>query len=263
MGRERTRRHALVVSIAEAIHAQFERGDWTELGYRTGTREWLGEHPRLFRSLYFGDDDYKMCVYEAIEHVLEDDGNLQALLEMKKIRGVLEDEAPELLAEFSDDFNNEAVEDPELKLTSATVERILKDIEAKLGTGLAPDAVDRAHTALHGHLEFVCAEANLNVSEDASLTKLFKELRKKHPAFQAGEGVRKADIENILNSFANVVDKLNPIRNRASLAHPNEQILAEPEAKLVIHAARTILHYVDDKLKAYNSERKGLDDIPF
>jgi hypothetical protein len=45
-----------------------------------------------------------------------------------------------------------------------------------------------------------------------------------------------------------VLDAMNPLWNRASLAHPNPPLLAEPEAMLVINAARTILHYLDAKL---------------
>jgi hypothetical protein len=41
--------------------------------------------------------------------------------------------------------------------------------------------------------------------------------------------------------------------HNASPAHPNEALLAEPEAMLVINAAKTILHYLDNKLTAVKS----------
>jgi hypothetical protein len=49
--------------------------------------------------------------------------------------------------------------------------------------------------------------------------------------------------------MATVVDVLNPLRNKASVAHPNEQLLAEPEALLVINSVRTLLNYLDLKLQ--------------
>lgn len=49
-------------------------------------------------------------------------------------------------------------------------------------------------------------------------------------------------------SFASAVDALNPIRNNASVAHPNAALLAEPEAMLVINSVRTLLHYLDSKI---------------
>jgi hypothetical protein len=47
--------------------------------------------------------------------------------------------------------------------------------------------------------------------------------------------------------MGSIMDVLNPIRNNASMAHPND-LLDPPEAMLVINAARTILHYIDTKL---------------
>lgn len=52
----------------------------------------------------------------------------------------------------------------------------------------------------------------------------------------------------LLRSFGTIVDTLNPLRNKASIAHPNKALLSEPEAILVINAVRTILHYFDEKI---------------
>lgn len=38
------------------------------------------------------------------------------------------------------------------------------------------------------------------------------------------------------------------IRNHASVAHPIEELLEEPEPMLVINITRSILHYLDAKL---------------
>jgi len=37
------------------------------------------------------------------------------------------------------------------------------------------------------------------------------------------------------------------VRNNASVAHPNEALLGEPEATLVINTVRTLLSYLEDK----------------
>lgn len=44
-----------------------------------------------------------------------------------------------------------------------------------------------------------------------------------------------------------IFDALGPVRNRASIAHPNIELLAEPEAMLVINVGRTLLNYLDAK----------------
>jgi hypothetical protein len=56
------------------------------------------------------------------------------------------------------------------------------------------------------------------------------------------------DITRVLHAMATILDALNPVRNRATVAHPNEMLLDEPEAMLVINTVRTLLHYLDAKL---------------
>jgi hypothetical protein len=83
---------------------------------------------------------------------------------------------------------------------------------------------------------------------------VFKSLRKQHPALQAN-GHRAQDIESILNGLNTVLSAMNPIRNRASVAHPNETLLDEAEARLAINAGRTIFHYLDAKVEAWRMQR--------
>lgn len=46
-----------------------------------------------------------------------------------------------------------------------------------------------------------------------------------------------------------VIDTLNPLRNQGSVAHPNADLLAEPEAMLFINSVRCLLHYMNAKTK--------------
>jgi hypothetical protein len=103
---------------------------------------------------------------------------------------------------------------------------------------------------MHGYLINICDKAGLNYGdrEDTTITKLFKLLRKNHPNL-VNLGPRSGDIETILKAFASVLDVMNPIRNKASVAHPNENILEEDEAMLAINAARTFLHYLSAKIR--------------
>lgn len=136
---------------------------------------------------------------------------------------------------------------PSLRITSSVVERAMADAEKLISASGATSGVDRVHTALHGYLNQVCADSQINADQDATLTQLFKLLRKQHAAF-SNLGHRGEDIGRILNSLASVLDVLNPIRNKASVAHPNQNLLPDAEAMLVINTVRTILHYFDSKL---------------
>jgi hypothetical protein len=137
---------------------------------------------------------------------------------------------------------------PSLEIRSDTVERALADVEQLIHSRGAASGVDRVHTAFHGYLKAVAVKASIQIHEDANVTTLFKTLREKHTALIVPEP-RAADLDRILRSIATILDTLNPIRNRATIAHPNEVILSEPEAMLVINSVRTLLYYLDAKLR--------------
>jgi Abortive infection C-terminus len=136
---------------------------------------------------------------------------------------------------------------PTLRITSAVVERAIADAEALIRNNGATSGVDRIHTALHGYLLAVCDDTGIRHPLDASTTALFKLLREQHPAFQ-DLGPRAQDIVQVLRSCSAIMDALNPVRNRATVAHPNAELLEKEEAMLVINVAQTLLHYLDAKL---------------
>lgn len=61
-------------------------------------------------------------------------------------------------------------------------------------------------------------------------------------------GARRDEVKRILRTSNAIVEAVNTIRNNASLAHPNEALLDEHEALLVINTARSLLLYLDRKL---------------
>ncbi len=136
----------------------------------------------------------------------------------------------------------------ELHVTNATVERAIQDAKVLIEKNGATSGVDRIHTALHGYLKEVARKAGITLKEEETLTQVFKKLKASHPALQKG-GIRQDDIDQIINSFSNTLDKLNPIRNKASLSHPNEELLEEDEAMLVVNTAQTVLNYLNRKFK--------------
>jgi hypothetical protein len=149
-----------------------------------------------------------------------------------------------------------AVHAPELRITSETVLRALADAEHLVRRSGAISAVDRTHTALHGYMRAVCERAAIPVSQDPSITELFRLIREHHPAF-ADLGRWEPEIVKVVRAQGAAVDALNTLRNRASVAHANEILLDEPEAVLAINAARTLLHYLDERIHRYG---KGVLD---
>ena len=137
---------------------------------------------------------------------------------------------------------------PKVRTSSNFVDIALRDAETLIKSSGAPNALDRAYTAFHAYLREASEDAKITVAEDADITTLFGQLRDKHPKLKIVD--RQADkmMVDILRGFARAIDALNPVRNNKSMAHPNP-LLDPPEAMLAINAIRTMLHYLDKKLK--------------
>lgn len=65
-----------VAVIAKYIIESFSDNDWYSLGQITGKLKAITDHPRLFRSLSFGDEDYPYCVAEVLEMIFSEDTKL-------------------------------------------------------------------------------------------------------------------------------------------------------------------------------------------
>jgi Abortive infection C-terminus len=106
----------------------------------------------------------------------------------------------------------------------------------------------RLDTSLHGHLQYLCDGAGIDYDKrDDATTALLKKLRREHPQLQ-DLGPRSQDIEKVLNAAGAMLDALTPVRNNASLAHPNKDLIGRDEAQLVVNAGRTLLAYLDAKI---------------
>jgi hypothetical protein len=138
--------------------------------------------------------------------------------------------------------------EPTLRVTSRTVEEALADARQLIASRGSVSGIDRAHTAFHGYLRALCDDAQIDAAPDASVTTLFRALTDQHPALEKS-GVRSEDITRMLRALSVIVDALNPLRNRASLAHPNPVLLEQAEADLVLNCVHTLLHYLNRKLE--------------
>ncbi|MFX4088001.1 hypothetical protein ACKU27_23200 [Sphingobium yanoikuyae] len=59
--------------IAKKIVAEFTIGDWRTLGAHTDTLDMVTNHPRLIRSLDFGDDDYEGEAHVMLNNIVKRD----------------------------------------------------------------------------------------------------------------------------------------------------------------------------------------------
>jgi hypothetical protein len=140
------------------------------------------------------------------------------------------------------------IETPSLSITSEIVQKAIDDAKTLIEKNGATSGIDRIHTALHGYLKAICEKEQIIISvKNPKMHDFFKAIIQDEKL--KIDGNRKIDIERIIYSMANILDALNPIRNMASVAHPNDSLLDEDEAILVINTAQTLLHYINSKFK--------------
>jgi hypothetical protein len=241
-------RRQQILALAAAIEATFSSSEWTEIGYLTSTDEYINSHPRLLRSLQWGDNDYKGHVIDAVARMLEsDEANLRRLVEYEPIASWLKAHDVAAFQSLQADAYGMIV--PEVLPTgSQAAAAALADAQTLLGARGPTSAVDRVHTGMHGFLKAACSEAAIPFEDDATPNQLLKLLLDAHPALQ-DLGPRGQEVRRMVRTSAAIVDAMGTLRNRASLAHPNEELLGQEEALFVINLARSLLRFLDSKLR--------------
>lgn len=157
---------------------------------------------------------------------------------------------PQLLA-LADRLENDGqVETPNISETDEAVFEALKDADFLLNARGPMNAVDRAHTALHGYIKRICSDRHVSVPGDAPLTTLFNAVREHVTEFSAAS--HDAEARKVFRALAAALDSLNTIRNRGTLAHPNDLLIGAPEALLYINLSRAVLAYLEAKIKKKN-----------
>ena len=238
----------LIPVLKRAIVATFDKGDWKELGYEIGNPGLINNHRRLLRSLDWNDDDYAGCVFDVLENILQSNpDHSSVLLNNEILKRWIKSNDSAAYREFYDDSDYVPTFTPKSVSAREVVETALKDAEVLIQSNGPVSAVDRIHTALHGYLIAQCDQIQISYPNDAGITQLYKLLRENVPSLQNIES-SSTEISKVTKALSTILDSLNPIRNRGSIAHPNENLLGAAEAILAINVARTLLHYLEAKL---------------
>lgn len=113
-----------------------------------------------------------------------------------------------------------------------TLRRAIGDATTLIAQGRYSSSINRVHTALYCYLRIHLDEfEDIKYEESDMMPKLFNLLYRKW------EEISNSDINYMmlkaLRSASAIIDLLNDIRNY-SLAHPNEEIINEAEAKLIL-----------------------------
>jgi hypothetical protein len=70
-----------ILALREKVVADFNAGDWEEVGLLTGFSDLISKHPRLLRSLAWGDEDYAGNALTIIKRIAEQDEKAFSIFE--------------------------------------------------------------------------------------------------------------------------------------------------------------------------------------
>ena len=178
---------------------------------------------------------------------------LRGVFEKLPVDGFADDEhrykAGQRLLRVAERLEGLVVPGPKV-VTSDTVQHALANAEQLLRSSGPVSAVDRAHTALHGHLKHLCQSAGIVPEKtDPTATNYLTALVKAHPKLQL-VGAQREEMKAVLRSCAAILTAIGNVRNNASLAHANDTLLDVNDAMLVINVTRSLLTYLDAKLRS-------------
>ncbi|MFP3378920.1 abortive infection family protein [Bacillus sp. SIMBA_069] len=129
------------------------------------------------------------------------------------------------------------------------VKEVLNHAETLINQHSFSSAIDRVHAALHGYLKEICKNEGITFSKtDPKIQDLWSEIKQNHPKFKVNVKEYYKPINQCVDAISKAIHNINDIRNQLSYSHPNEEILEENEAKLVINLSRVLLQYIDDKI---------------
>ena len=70
-----------LIDLRERIVSHFNAGNWEELGLLTESSDTINRHPRLLRSLSWGDEDYAGNVLTVLRQIVQDEPKALGLIE--------------------------------------------------------------------------------------------------------------------------------------------------------------------------------------
>ena len=126
-----------------------------------------------------------------------------------------------------------------------TINKALTDARLFMSKGMYVSAVDRIHTALHGYVRELLTGYGVDLRSEDSLPSLFSKLCD-YFGTSIQPPVVGEKIKRVLRSAGGIINAVNELRNNNTVAHPNDQLIQEREAQLVIALASDIVTYIED-----------------
>ena len=125
------------------------------------------------------------------------------------------------------------------------ISKAIADAELLMSQGKYDSAFDRVHTAFHGYLRKVLENRGVSYEESDTLSQLYNRLHTDISSRFGSVPISEL-IKTTMRSASGVITSINDLRNRHSLAHPNDDLLKESEAIFVIKLIKDLSDYINN-----------------
>lgn len=238
----------VVLAAGKCAAASLRVSEWAELGLLTLSREELDGHPRLYRALRFGDDDYQSAVFDVMPRVLGSSKetshsktletrfpNLEAVCDYLKLPDWLRNKEPALFSRLFEEDGTaghaatlpdgtvlDAAEAAASRLEVAEmrrqVERIRRDYseDAEASIGQAKELVESACKTILG-LSGTGPETQLEVP--ALVAKTLQHLGLHPQDIDGADATEAKALKRVFGGLASVVQGAAELRNTRGTGH--------------------------------------------
>ena len=250
----------VILALKECIVDTFDKSKWLELGYLTDSDGLVSQHPRLLRSLHWGDEDYEGNVLSMIPKIINDDPERLRIVEdyvgldewLKKADASLhaeiydtgEDIALDAVEEIADQLNI-----VELNKHAARIRNSIRDDPEQ--------AIGSAKELLESILKAIVGLEGERSSEDIhDLLKLARKELGLDPAQLDVPG--QSTITRTLSNLGQIVVGVSEVRNLYGTGHGRyrSKELDIVHARLVVNAAVTVASFL---LEIANEREKSAE----
>jgi len=250
----------IILALQRAIVATFDDGKWRELGYLTDTVETISGHPRLLRSLGWGDPDYSGNVFSILPRIIaDDDERLKAIEEFVGLEEWLKENDSKLYAEIYDGPSVVPLE--HVEETAKTLDILeLNKHAARIRKGIREDpeqAIGSAKELLETILKVILETEEKSTKGD--IPKLLKAALKNiglDPKTVGKTIPGNEIIKRTISNLGQVVIGVAEVRNLYGTGHGRAQSkeLEIAHARLVVNAAISVATFL---LEAANEWQKA------
>lgn len=145
-----------LIEIKNQINKQFSKSDWLDLGYTLGCYDVIEQHPRLLRSLSFGDEDYEGNILEVLSEIIKRDQR-----NFDEIRSYVSDKFS--TPEVSEFISTSHTEPPKrvIQFSPQVFDVPTKNQNDKLVTVMLPFSLNQTYDSV----KEVCDELNLDCAK--------------------------------------------------------------------------------------------------